>query len=62
MEIYRANNIPLIAITGKKNSGKTTVIESLIRLLTEKGWRVGTVKHHHHGDFEPDTPGKDSHR
>ncbi|MCP4727059.1 MAG: molybdopterin-guanine dinucleotide biosynthesis protein B [bacterium] len=62
MEIYRANNRPLIAITGKKNSGKTTVIESLIRLLTVKGWRVGTVKHHHHGDFEPDTPGKDSHR
>ncbi len=55
-------NIPVLAVTGKKNSGKTTVIESLISLMKEKGLKVCTIKHHHHGDFEPDTPGKDSYR
>jgi len=53
---------PVIAVTGKKNSGKTTVVESLIRHMSNKGWKVGTIKHHHFGDFEPDTPGKDSYR
>ncbi len=58
----KINDIPLIAITGKKNSGKTTVIEKLIGHMSEKGWNIGSIKHHHHGDFEPDTPGKDSFR
>jgi molybdopterin-guanine dinucleotide biosynthesis protein MobB len=30
--------------------------------MKERGWKVSTIKHHFHGDFEPDTPGKDSHR
>ena len=34
-------------------------MESLIRVLTQKGYRVAAVKHDGH-DFEPDVPGTDS--
>ncbi len=54
--------IPVVSIVGRTNSGKTTLIERLIPELRARGYRVGTVKHHHHGDFEADTPGKDSWR
>ena len=50
-----------IHIIGRKNSGKTTLIEELVRHFTSLGLRVGTVKHTHH-HHELDTPGKDSHR
>lgn len=50
-----------MGIVGWKNSGKTTLIEALVRELTGQGLRVSTIKHAHH-DFEIDTPGKDSHR
>ena len=53
---------PIIAIVGRTNSGKTTLIERLIPALAERGYRVGTIKHHHHGDFEADQKGKDSWR
>jgi molybdopterin-guanine dinucleotide biosynthesis protein B len=33
-----------VAVVGGKHSGKTTVIESLIRQLKSRGYRVGTVK------------------
>lgn len=54
-------NIPVVSIVGKSDSGKTTLIERLIRVLVERGYRVGTVKHHVH-DFDIDVPGKDSWR
>lgn len=54
--------IPIISIVGKKNSGKTTLLERLIPALGRRGFRVGTLKHHHCGSFEADTPGKDSWR
>jgi molybdopterin-guanine dinucleotide biosynthesis protein B len=54
--------IPIIAIVGRTNSGKTTLIEQLIPALARRGCRVATIKHHHHGDFEADHPGKDSWR
>lgn len=53
---------PIVSIVGRTNSGKTTLIERLLPALARRGWRVGTIKHHHHGDFEADTPGKDSWR
>jgi molybdopterin-guanine dinucleotide biosynthesis adapter protein len=34
----------LIAIVGAKHSGKTTTIEHLITELTQRGYRVGTIK------------------
>jgi molybdopterin-guanine dinucleotide biosynthesis protein B len=53
---------PVIAIIGKKNCGKTTLIEKLIPELIELGFRVGTIKHHHHGAINMDQPGKDTWR
>ncbi len=53
--------VPVISIVGKSESGKTTLIEKLIPLLKARGYRVGIVKHAHHG-FDMDREGKDSHR
>jgi molybdopterin-guanine dinucleotide biosynthesis protein MobB len=54
--------IPVVTIIGKSKSGKTTLLEKLIPVLRQKGYRVGTVKHHAHANFEIDQPGKDSWR
>lgn len=51
----------IIAVVGKSNSGKTTLIEKLIRELTGRGYRLGTLKHAFKG-FEMDREGKDSWR
>jgi molybdopterin-guanine dinucleotide biosynthesis protein B len=53
--------IPVVSIVGKSDSGKTTLLERVIRALSERGYRVGSVKHHVH-DFDIDIPGKDSWR
>jgi molybdopterin-guanine dinucleotide biosynthesis protein MobB len=52
----------VIAIVGRKGSGKTTLIEKLIPALKARGLVVSTIKHTHHHDIELDVPGKDSHR
>ncbi len=51
--------IPIVSIIGKSNTGKTTLIEGLIREITHRGYRVATIKHNRHG-FEIDHEGKDS--
>ncbi len=51
----------IITIVGKSNSGKTTLLEKLIKLLTQRGYKIGSVKHAHDG-FEMDREGKDSWR
>jgi len=51
----------IFGIVGWKNNGKTTLMTRLIRVLTERGYRVSTIKHAHHA-FDVDKPGKDSHR
>ncbi|NDV21285.1 molybdopterin-guanine dinucleotide biosynthesis protein MobB [Desulfovibrio sp. JC022] len=38
-----------IAIVGKKKTGKTTMGLALVKKLTEKGYKVGVLKHSHHG-------------
>jgi molybdopterin-guanine dinucleotide biosynthesis protein B len=53
---------PIITIIGKSGSGKTTLLEKLIAELTQRGHRVGTIKHHSHAGFDIDQPGKDSWR
>jgi len=53
--------IPIISIVGKSDSGKTTLIEKLVPELSQRGYRVATVKHDMHG-FEVDREGKDSWR
>lgn len=55
------DKIPIVAIVGRSNSGKTTLIERIIPELKRRGWRVGTIKHNRHG-FQIDHPGKDSYR
>jgi molybdopterin-guanine dinucleotide biosynthesis adapter protein len=52
---------PIISIVGKSESGKTTLIEKLIPELKIRGYRIGTIKHAHHG-FQIDKEGKDSFR
>jgi molybdopterin-guanine dinucleotide biosynthesis protein B len=43
---------PVVSIVGKSNTGKTTFLEKLIRELSDRGYRVATIKHSHHGiDF-----------
>ncbi|RLI19777.1 molybdopterin-guanine dinucleotide biosynthesis protein B [Candidatus Bathyarchaeota archaeon] len=51
-----------IAVIGSKSSGKTSVIEVLVRGLTKKGYRVATVKHIPEENFTIDTEGKDTWR
>lgn len=53
---------PAIAFIGYQNSGKTTLVEKIIKRLTQRGLRVGSIKHHGHKGFEIDQPGKDSWR
>ena len=49
----------LVAIVGKSNSGKTTVITRLLPLFCKSGLKVGSIKHTHH-QVELDKQGKDS--
>ena len=51
----------ILAISGMKNSGKTTLIENLIPRLSDAGLCVAVIKHDGH-NFTPDTPGTDSYR
>jgi formylmethanofuran dehydrogenase subunit E len=53
----------VLLIVGYKKVGKTTLIEKLIPELTNRGYRVGTVKHHH-SDYPVavDTAGTDTWR
>ncbi|MHC5040335.1 MAG: molybdopterin-guanine dinucleotide biosynthesis protein B [Planctomycetota bacterium] len=53
--------IPIVSVIGKKNSGKTTLLEKLIPELKRRGHRVGVIKHDVHG-FEMDHEGKDTYR
>ena len=50
-----------VSVTGFKNSGKTSVVEALVRELSLRGHRVGTLKHTA-DDIDLDTPGKDTGR
>ncbi len=50
-----------VSVVGFKDSGKTRVVEVLVRRLVERGHRVGTVKHTAESVLL-DTPGKDTWR
>lgn len=52
---------PVLAIVGHSGSGKTSLLERLLPILTKAGLRVGLMKHAHQG-FDMDRPGKDSYR
>ena len=51
----------VIGVAGFKNSGKTTLVEKLVRHLTAQGYKVSTIKHAHHS-FDIDHEGRDSFR
>ena len=51
----------VVAVSGVKDSGKTSLIVRLLPELVKRGLRVATVKHDGHR-FEPDRPGTDSFR
>ncbi|TPE10723.1 molybdopterin-guanine dinucleotide biosynthesis protein B [Pantoea vagans] len=52
-------SLPLLAIVGWSGTGKTTLLQQVIPLLSGKGIRAGLIKHTHH-QMDVDTPGKDS--
>ena len=51
----------VFAVSGIKNSGKTTLIEKLVKSLTSYGYQVGVIKHDGH-EFIADHEGTDSFR
>ncbi len=54
-------NQKIITITGRSDSGKTTLIERLVKKYTGTGITVSVIKSMKH-DFDIDYPGKDSFR
>ncbi len=52
---------PVIGFVAYSGTGKTTLIEKLIKDLTLRSIKVSAIKHTHH-HFDIDRPGKDSYR
>ncbi|MED3874855.1 molybdopterin-guanine dinucleotide biosynthesis protein B [Lysinibacillus capsici] len=52
----------ILQIVGYQNSGKTTLMERLIKQATMEELRVGTIKHHGHGGVPTNETTKDSSR
>ncbi|GAB4168487.1 MAG: bifunctional molybdenum cofactor guanylyltransferase MobA/molybdopterin-guanine dinucleotide biosynthesis adaptor protein MobB [Geothermobacteraceae bacterium] len=52
---------PAVTFIARSGTGKTTLVEQVIRLLSQRGWTVGALKHDAH-KFEIDHEGKDSWR
>jgi len=53
---------PIVSFVGRSNSGKTTLLEKLLVLLRQRGYRVGVVKHTVRADVETDLPDTDTRR
>ena len=54
-------SIPAVCIVGWSNSGKTTLIEGVVRELGARGIKAGVIKHSHHA-LQMDVEGKDTQR
>lgn len=52
---------PAVTVIARSGTGKTTLLEKLIRELTARGWTIGALKHDAHR-FEIDHEGKDTWR
>jgi molybdopterin-guanine dinucleotide biosynthesis protein B len=62
MEDLYLNKIPVVSIVSTKSGvGKTTVIESVIKILKSKNYKVGVIKHNVR-KFNIDYPGKDTYK
>ena len=55
------SDCPVLGFAAYSGTGKTTLLEQLLPLLTKQGLRIGMIKHAHH-DFDIDKEGKDSFR
>jgi molybdopterin-guanine dinucleotide biosynthesis protein B len=55
-------DIPVVAVVGFKDSGKTAVVEALVSKLVKKGLKPATAKHVSKKGFSMDSEGKDSWR
>ena len=51
----------VFGVVGWKNSGKTGLVERLVREFTDRGLQVATLKHAHHS-VDVDQKGRDSYR
>ncbi len=58
---FQMTPVPVICFIGPSNSGKTTLMEKVIRVLTTRGYKVAVIKHTHK-EFRMDIEGKDSWR
>ncbi len=56
-----SKDVTIISIAGKKNTGKTTLINDLIPKLKERGHTVGTLKYNIR-KFDIDHEGKDTYK
>jgi len=54
--------IPVLAVLGHKNSGKTTVAERIVSTLVKRGFKVAAAKHISKEGFSMDKEGKDTWR
>ena len=52
----------VISFIGRSSSGKTSLMEYLIRELNSRGFKVVAVKHIHKPTFDVDREGKDTWR
>lgn len=56
------STIPNITVTGWSNSGKTTFVTQVVKILADSGIKVAVIKHHGHAPGGVDQEGKDSWR
>ncbi len=61
VELAALRKPAVFCVSGVKNSGKTTLITKLIKVLKEEGYRIGVIKHDGH-EFEIDVPGTDTYK
>ncbi len=54
------NTVPVLAVVGRKATGKTRVLEYIVSRLASSGIKIAVLKHVHHPNFTIDTPGKDT--
>lgn len=54
------STIPNITVTGWSNSGKTTFVTHVVKILADSGIKVAVIKHHGHAPGGVDQEGKDS--
>jgi molybdopterin-guanine dinucleotide biosynthesis protein MobB len=52
--------VPILSFVGNSDSGKTTLLESLLTSLKQQGYKVAVIKHTH--EFELEKEGKNSWR